>query len=212
MIVADHSLLPKEIGLSQASLMLNFDSNYFFVVKTVSPEKFKYIAKFNKKNMYLAYLKYKEEQDAVKNEIADKLYELIDSKAISAFGRYLYRKGHWTNPNSFGSSVNATIFSIREGFHSHSTYLRYKKAFLLLDQFKMNTKELVREAKSNLEGLNDTEIRKISAIIHRDSRRGTVKSIFTEIKNISGRDLDAYISIPTEDMLLKFNKILKRRV
>ena len=122
-------------NLADISLYFEYSKNYFYVVKLKSPEKFKYIRLIDTDNFFNAYVKYLEEMENIKFKLQDIYYYLEDHKLIKQFSIYAKENGLFKNDNNLSTKFKEVIFSNTQGFHFHSTYIKYSKLINLFNKF-----------------------------------------------------------------------------
>ena len=127
-------------NLEQIALNFDYDRNYFYVMRRATPLKFNYINNLVKGDFNKAFIKYYQDMDEIKFKLQDIYYELSELRAIHKFSTYIYERGLYKHPNNFSTSVTKIIFSSRNGFSTHSTYILYEKILNIFDDFIKDTK------------------------------------------------------------------------
>jgi len=122
---------PKPISLRSVAMRLDIHPNYFAHLKSTNKVAFKYVTDMDE-SLFDGYNKYTKEQEDTKARLIDVYYLLSDLSLISQFSRYLHKKGYYSNWNGFSTTITGILFTVREGFFSHTVFIKSK---LILDEF-----------------------------------------------------------------------------
>ncbi len=122
-------------NLAETALYFNYGSNHFYVMKSLTPEKFKYICTLDDEDFMKAFIAYRAEMEDVKFKLQDIYYILADDRQINQFSLFVAKYNIFKHPNHINAQISSIIFSSKVGFHSHNSYLKYKKLIPLFDEF-----------------------------------------------------------------------------
>jgi hypothetical protein len=109
----------------QATKILGIDKNYFYTMKCTNKDKYNYMSELDN-NAVKAYKKYFEEHEEIQREIDNIYYELLDTRGIYRFSRYLYDNGIYKHRNTFSTVVGKYVGKI-EPVYNHRAFMRLKK-------------------------------------------------------------------------------------
>jgi len=120
-----------QASMRQVARELNINQNYFALLKNTNKEAFKYMSSLDT-NLFDSYHKYTKEQDETKARLTDIYYLLNDLSLVSQFSKYLNKKGYYNNWNGFTTTIAGVLFTVREGFFSHTIFIKSKA---MVDEF-----------------------------------------------------------------------------
>ncbi len=123
-------------NLKEVAVYYDYVPNYFYVVKSTTPDKFNYIRNLDKNNFKKAFELYRKKMDTLKAEVIDIYFYLQDKSLISTFGLYAKEHNLFSHKNSLSNCFSKVLFTNRIGFKIHKTYIKYKKIPSLFEQFK----------------------------------------------------------------------------
>ena len=105
--------------------------------RCVYPEVIEYIYSFDENSFENAYRKYVEASKDIRYQIREIYEELEYDRKISAFSKYLYESGIYSNSNTFATTAVSTFYSVSENIMRTSSYDRFIKIIEAYEQFKV---------------------------------------------------------------------------
>ncbi|MCD6435635.1 MAG: hypothetical protein J7L15_04540 [Clostridiales bacterium] len=122
-------------NMRETALYFGYGRNHFFMVRRISPEKFKYICSLHEDDFMIAYTRYLEKMDLVKLELQEIYYFLQNDRMLNKFSHYAAEHGIFKHTNHLNGYYNIVFFSLDPGFKTHPSYLKYSKLIPLFYKF-----------------------------------------------------------------------------
>ena len=129
------------MSLEEAARRVGRHKSYFYVIRKQNTGLWDYLKTLDD-DMEKAYLKYRDEQTQLRSDIETIYYELLDTRQLLAFSKWITYHLDWYNhPRSFYMSFENSIFISAHNLMRFKVFSAYKQAIKLYPQFKEETCE-----------------------------------------------------------------------